>query len=104
MNDVQLIDAFRQGVQESVIETRMITEPWDINFAKVKVPIRIWHGEEDDSAPIEGAKWLSSMLRNSEIHIVKAGHSLYWDESHRKMIYLEFINGYNKEQNKSKEI
>ncbi|MNW43996.1 Proline iminopeptidase [compost metagenome] len=104
VNDVQLIEAFRQGVKESVIETRMITEPWGINFAQVNAPISIWHGEDDDSAPLGGAKWLSTKLSNSEIHIVKAGHSLYWDESYRKMIYTEFINGYNKEQNKSKEI
>ncbi|MGF7047554.1 pimeloyl-ACP methyl ester carboxylesterase [Paenibacillus sp. DS2015] len=91
VNDKQIIEAHRQGVKESVIETEMINDPWDINFSEIEFPIDLWHGEADDAAPIEGAVWISSQLAKAKLYRVKSGHSLFWNTSDRKLMYSEFL-------------
>lgn len=62
----------REGI---VAETRLFAEPWEVSLAAVERPVRLWHGDADGNAPLEGARLLAEDLPNGELTVLEnAGH------------------------------
>ncbi|WP_254761808.1 alpha/beta fold hydrolase [Natrinema marinum] len=56
-------------------ETRLFTAPWEFSLAAVDRPIRLWHGDSDGNAPLEGVRRLAEDLPNGELRVLEgAGH------------------------------
>jgi pimeloyl-ACP methyl ester carboxylesterase len=77
-------EAFRQGLRGIVHEARILAKPWGFDPADIKIPVRLWHGEEDANAPAEMARHLAARIPGSDLRLYKGeGHLIvpkHWDE------------------------
>ncbi|WP_408957403.1 alpha/beta fold hydrolase [Natrinema sp. 74] len=70
---------FREALAASqeglVTETRLFATPWAFALAAVDRPVRLWHGDNDGNAPLEGARLLADELPAGELTVLEgAGH------------------------------
>lgn len=62
-------------------EIQMVTRgwPWNFDVSEIKIPIELWHGEEDNQVPIKTAYELAEALPNAESHFIpNAGHFAFF--------------------------
>lgn len=57
-----VIDAMRQGAIGPRRDLLLYTQDWGLPFAEVSQPLRIWHGDQDGTVPIEHARWYADHL------------------------------------------
>jgi pimeloyl-ACP methyl ester carboxylesterase len=69
------IEATRQGPAGVVEEYRIWATPWDCPFEQVQVPVRLWHGDDDEIVPLNHARYLANRLPHAELTVIPgAGH------------------------------
>jgi pimeloyl-ACP methyl ester carboxylesterase/DNA-binding CsgD family transcriptional regulator len=74
------LEATRNGVQGLVYEQMLISRPWEFTPSQVKVPVRLWHGEQDVHVPIAMSRQLAHELPRCESHLLQdSGHFLLYD-------------------------
>ncbi len=61
-------EAFRQGTRGHAWEARLLTRPWDIPLEQIRIPVQLWHGRADRTAPIEMARYLAGRIPNCRTH------------------------------------
>lgn len=54
----------RQGSRGSEHELRLYSSPWGFDPAEIRVPVRLWHGEQDPVVPVAMARRLAAVLPN----------------------------------------
>lgn len=58
----------------------MISRPWGFDVGKIASRVLLWHGTEDDVAPIDMARDLQRALPNADLRAVSGGgHFLLFD-------------------------
>lgn len=86
-------EVYRQGVDEVLYESKLLTKEWGFNLKDIQVPVKIWHGEEDTLSPISEVKKIKSKFSNVEtFYIENAGHFLTDDDMLWKSILESIIN------------
>jgi pimeloyl-ACP methyl ester carboxylesterase len=85
-------EAANQGPRGPRLDTALMVEPWGFDPARIEIPVRIWHGEEDRNAPIEMGRYLTETIPGARAMIVpEHGHlSLFY---HRADEILREIAG-----------
>lgn len=74
-------EAYRQGVDEAIYESKLLTRDWGFKLEKIKTPIKIWHGEDDTLSPVSEVKAMENTLLDVESHYIKnGGHFLTENE------------------------
>ncbi len=74
-------EAFKYSVDECANEPALLSKPWGFSFGDILAPVDIWHGEEDQMAPVVEMKKHAPTVPNGEAHYIpKAGHFLTDDE------------------------
>lgn len=77
--EIMLQEAVRKGVLGAVQEVRLIALPWGFDLADVRVPVHLWHGVLDDTAPIAQADYLAAHLPLAELHRCPGeAHMVMW--------------------------
>ncbi|MGM9927809.1 MAG: alpha/beta fold hydrolase [Bacillus sp. (in: firmicutes)] len=66
-------EAYRQGVDEVINESRLLTRNWGFKLEEIKTPIKIWHGEDDTLSPVSEVKLMENILLDVESHYIKNG-------------------------------
>ena len=78
------IEAYRQGLTGFSWEVRLLTRPWGFPLEKIKVPVYLWHGTQDDFTTVGMARYLSEKISNCHAYIYEGeGHMLLiprWQE------------------------
>jgi len=46
---------------------RCFGQPWNVKFEDIRVPIRFWHSEADQSVPISHAEYLTNIIPNASL-------------------------------------
>jgi pimeloyl-ACP methyl ester carboxylesterase len=70
-----LAESSRQGAEGIIWEFRLMTPPWPLQMSHIRVPVDIWHGEDDVIAPMSMAEELAARVPGSHLHrISRAGH------------------------------
>ncbi|RJQ70233.1 alpha/beta hydrolase [Pseudonocardiaceae bacterium YIM PH 21723] len=55
----------------------LLVQPWGFELSTVDVPVRVWHGTADDSAPLSAARTVIDALPRCTAHILEGeGHSI----------------------------
>jgi pimeloyl-ACP methyl ester carboxylesterase len=73
-------DALRQGSRATVQELALIKRPMPFPLTEVHVPVHVWHGALDRSAPIAYARRLARELPNATLHVSDtSGHDVGLD-------------------------
>jgi len=68
-----LKEAYHQGVDEVIEESRLLTKAWGIELEDVTVPITIWHGEEDTLSLVSEVEEMEKRFQHIKAHYVKRG-------------------------------
>jgi pimeloyl-ACP methyl ester carboxylesterase len=98
---MHLSEAFRVSVDECINEAVLMTKPWDFSLAEIKIPVDIWHGENDTMAPTDEIKKLAPTIPNCQTHYIPgAGHFIMDDEETWKNILLTIKQQVNDRFNK----
>lgn len=70
-------EAYRQGVDGILYETRLLTGSWGFNLDDIQVPVKMWHGEKDTLSPVSEAKEMANKFQDAEFfYIEEGGHFL----------------------------
>jgi len=86
---VHMREALRQGPDEVVRESAMLTRPWNFELDALQVPTYAFHGEADTLAPHDAASRALSGLPKVEFNTIPhAGHFLTEDMEIWKKILL----------------
>lgn len=68
-------DALRQGMGIFVHEMGLYGRPLGFELSQVKVPVRVWHGQQDGNVPVDIARYVAAQVPGAELHIEpEAGH------------------------------
>lgn len=68
---------YRRGPETFVDEVMASVGPWGFEPSEVVVPCHLWHGDRDDVAPIEVARFMAESLPNSNLTVYPGeGHFL----------------------------
>jgi len=51
----------------TVADFGLLSTPWSVAVESTSCPVRIWHGEADANAPVEGARGLAAALPDAEL-------------------------------------
>ena len=77
-------EAFRQGARALAADALLYLRPWGFDPADVRVPVRLWHGEEDATlAPAMGRHVASSLANCEATFLPGEGHMVCvtrWEE------------------------
>lgn len=57
-----LREAFRGGSRGPAWEMGLYTRPWGFPLEEIRVPVHLWHGEEDVNAPISMGRYLATSI------------------------------------------
>lgn len=57
-------EACRQGPAGPTEDMSLIARPWGFDLAAVKVPVLLWHGEQDRNVPVAAGRHLASAFPN----------------------------------------
>ena len=72
-----LAEGLRQGVGAVVDEYAIEARPWGFDTEELRVPVRIWHGDEDRIVPLSHATYIADRVPRARLEVVKgAGHFL----------------------------
>jgi pimeloyl-ACP methyl ester carboxylesterase len=44
--------------------------PWGFDLGDISCPVQLWHGEQDNAAPVVHGRWLADQLHTAEVHIL----------------------------------
>jgi pimeloyl-ACP methyl ester carboxylesterase len=61
-------EAFRQGLEATVEEARLLGQDWGLNFDEIDFdPVKMWHETKDRNAPIATIRWMAKLLLYSKM-------------------------------------
>jgi pimeloyl-ACP methyl ester carboxylesterase len=72
-----LAEGLRQGVGAVVDEYAIEARPWGFEPEEIRVPVRIWHGDEDEIVPLAHSRYIAGRVPGARLEVVGgAGHFL----------------------------
>jgi len=75
-----LREAFRPGVWGYVQDIRVLARPWHFALQDIRVPVQLWHGDEDMVIPLHHGRYLASVIPGATLRICPGeGHMLMWN-------------------------
>jgi pimeloyl-ACP methyl ester carboxylesterase len=75
-----LREAFRPGVWGYVQDIRVLARPWRFALQDIRVPVQLWHGDEDMVIPLHHGRYLASVIPGATLRICPGeGHMLMWN-------------------------
>jgi pimeloyl-ACP methyl ester carboxylesterase len=70
-----MLRASRRQLHALVYDAVLFTRPWGFSVRKIRVPIRLWHGDADSFVPLEHAEHLAALIPDTELRIrPREGH------------------------------
>ena len=80
-------EAVRQGPQAFVDEVLLLANRWDFDISKIRVPVSIWHSNDDNSIPIGFGKELARRIPGARAHwFSDEGHLLFLGQRWRDVL------------------
>jgi len=77
-------EGVRQGVRGFTHDGIIFSRPWGFALEEIRIPVTIWHGDNDASIPLSMAEHLAQAIPNSHLKIIPGeGHFLlfnYWEK------------------------
>jgi pimeloyl-ACP methyl ester carboxylesterase len=55
-------EGLRNGVEGAAWEGFLYSRPWDFQLDKIQVPVRLWHGEQDNIVPASMGHYLAARI------------------------------------------
>jgi pimeloyl-ACP methyl ester carboxylesterase len=62
-------EALRDSAAGWIDDTLAFCAPWGFNLADIRVPVLLWHGEEDVFSPAAHARWLAARIADAQLWV-----------------------------------
>ncbi|GIJ79834.1 Pimeloyl-ACP methyl ester carboxylesterase [Micromonospora phaseoli] len=62
-------EALRSGPQGWIDDVLALRQDWGFNLSAIGGPVRLWHGEQDNFAPVSHTMWLARQIRTAEVQV-----------------------------------
>jgi pimeloyl-ACP methyl ester carboxylesterase len=73
-------EATRQGVRAFADEVTLASKPWGFPLQDIRIPVHLWHGEEDRSTPIAMARAIAAAIQDCRTTFLPGeGHLFLFD-------------------------
>jgi pimeloyl-ACP methyl ester carboxylesterase len=73
-----VVEAFRQGTRGAALDWMLEARPWGFSLQDIKMPVDIWHGEDDRVLSIEQARIQAKAIPNARVRFYpNEGHTLF---------------------------
>jgi pimeloyl-ACP methyl ester carboxylesterase len=70
-------EAFHQGVRGVALDLRLEARPWGFKLQDIRIPVHVWHGEEDKIVPVEQGRIEAKMIPLAQARFFpNEGHTL----------------------------
>ena len=74
-----LLEAVRNGVLGAVQEVALLAGPWGFQPSEISVPVSLWHGDRDDTAPLLHGLTLAREIPGARLQVCPGeGHMVLW--------------------------
>ena len=71
-------ESFRQGTRGAAWDWKIEARPWGFALQDIKMPVNIWHGEEDKLVPMEQARIQTRAIPDTRLKLwPNEGHTLF---------------------------
>ncbi len=75
-----LREALRPGAWGYVQDVRVLARPWGFALEDIRVPVQLWHGDEDTVIPLHHGRYLASVIPGATLRICPGeAHMLMWN-------------------------
>lgn len=61
-------EAFRQGSRGAVLDYALVGKPWGFRLEDIRMPVHLWHGEEDKICSIQMGRNVAAAIPNCKAH------------------------------------
>lgn len=69
----QLTDAFaealRRGPDGWIDDVLALRADWGITLTQIRMPVRLWHGADDNFVPASHTRWLAEQIPGAQLHV-----------------------------------
>jgi pimeloyl-ACP methyl ester carboxylesterase len=73
-----VVGSFQQGTRGAAHDWKIEARPWGFSLEEIKMPVDIWHGEDDKIASIGQARLLAKAIPNARAKFYpNQGHTLF---------------------------
>ncbi|MEV2240650.1 alpha/beta hydrolase [Micromonospora sp. NPDC049891] len=62
-------EALRSGPQGWIDDVLALRRDWGFNLSAITAPVRLWHGEQDNFAPVSHTMWLARQIHTAEVQV-----------------------------------
>ncbi len=66
--------AMRSGSGALYHDGRLYAKPWPFEVSEIRIPVRIWHGQQDENFKIDQARLLASRIPGAQFFELEEGH------------------------------
>jgi pimeloyl-ACP methyl ester carboxylesterase len=75
-----LREALRNGPSGYVADLELLARPWPFSISGIRVPVELWHGDEDEVIPIGHGRYLAEHIPHATLHECPGeGHLVLWN-------------------------
>lgn len=73
-------EALRHGARGYVTDIQLLSRPWGFAPEAIRVPVQLWHGDQDTVIPLGHARFLAAAIPGSALVVCPGeGHMLMWN-------------------------
>jgi pimeloyl-ACP methyl ester carboxylesterase len=62
-------EALRESADGWIDDSIAFVSPWGFHPGEIKVPVLVWHGQDDVFSPVSHSRWLAEQIPNADILI-----------------------------------
>jgi len=71
-------ESFRQGTRGAALDWMLEARPWGFSLQEIRMPVNIWHGEDDKLLSIEHARIQAKAISDARVKFYpNEGHALF---------------------------
>jgi pimeloyl-ACP methyl ester carboxylesterase len=79
-------ESLRQGVDAFAWELELAARPWGFALSDIRVPVAVWHGEEDNSVPPVMGKRIAAEIPGAKLHLLAEESHLFFLSRWREIL------------------
>ena len=72
--------SFAQGSRGPALDGRILARLWGFRLQDIRIPVHVWHGDEDRNVPVSQGEYQARALPHSILHLYRGeGHLVAFD-------------------------
>ncbi|MET7750824.1 alpha/beta hydrolase [Micromonospora sp. NPDC005367] len=62
-------EALRHGPEGWIDDVLAVHRSWGFDLGAIRLPVRLWHGEQDRFSPVSHSRWLAARIPTAEVQV-----------------------------------